>query len=141
MAEKHPLLKKFIHTPQFRIKDSLQVIVGATILAVPVSFTEETWRLGMQLPWSNIIGILALSVLFISLFTYHTYYLDSLHEHRAEFLKRVVWTYFLSFVLVALLLTLIEQASWTLDSVTAVKRAIIVTLPASLSGTVADTLH
>jgi uncharacterized membrane protein len=46
----------------FELKDILQVIIGATILAIPVGFTEEAWRLGENLPWLNIIGLFLLSM-------------------------------------------------------------------------------
>ena len=55
------------HHPEFHLKDLLQVIIGASILAIPVGFTEETWRLGENLPMINIIGLLLLSLLFVTL--------------------------------------------------------------------------
>ena len=53
---------------EVRPRDLLQIIVGASLLAVPVAFTEETWNLGINLPLAN-VGLLGmLSVLFLSLF-------------------------------------------------------------------------
>jgi len=49
---------------KFYSRDVMQIIVGASILAIPVAFTEETWNLGASLPFMNIIGLLLLSVLF-----------------------------------------------------------------------------
>ena len=43
-------------------KDILQIIAGASILAVPVGFTEETWMLGEILPKLNILLIFLLSL-------------------------------------------------------------------------------
>ncbi|MDZ7797967.1 MAG: hypothetical protein U5N56_13450 [Candidatus Marinimicrobia bacterium] len=40
---------------EFRPRDLLQIIVGASILAVPVAFTEETWMLGGELPLKNVL--------------------------------------------------------------------------------------
>ena len=34
---------------EMKIRDFLEVIVGASILAVPVAFTEEVWNLGENL--------------------------------------------------------------------------------------------
>ena len=53
--------------PEFKLKDIMQVIIGASILAVPVGFTEETWNLGASLPMINVLGLFALSIFFISI--------------------------------------------------------------------------
>ena len=42
---------------EFRPRDMMQIIVGASVLAVPVAFTEETWNLGAQLPLANVLGL------------------------------------------------------------------------------------
>ena len=39
----------------FNLKDASQVFVGAFALAVPISFSEEAWRLGKTLPFHNLI--------------------------------------------------------------------------------------
>ena len=55
---------------EFENRDIFQVIIGAALLAVPVGFTEETWRLGEILPLTNIFILMALTVIFISAFAY-----------------------------------------------------------------------
>ena len=125
---------------EFHPRDIFQVIVGASILAVPVGFTEETWQLGGSLPLVNILGLLFLSVLFISLFVYHNYYRRRFAVHKKEFFKRVISTYFFSFLIVALILTLIQRAPWNIDWALALKRIIVVSFPASMSAAVADTI-
>jgi uncharacterized membrane protein len=133
--EVHNLL---LHT--FELKDILQVIIGATILAIPVGFTEETWRLGENLPWLNIIGLFLLSILFIAAFVYYNYH--KVHEFNGgEFVKRVVSTYAFSFIVVAVILTLIQRTPWSTDFALALKRVIIVTLPSTMSAAVADVLR
>lgn len=124
----------------FELKDILQVIIGATILAIPVGFTEETWRLGEFLPWLNIIGLFLLSILFIAAFVYYNYH--KAHEfHKSEFIKRVISTYAFSFIVVAVILTLIQRTPWSTDFALALKRVIIVTLPSTMSAAVADVLR
>jgi uncharacterized membrane protein len=123
---------------EFKIKDMLQVMVGASILAIPVGFTEETWSLAASLPLLNVLGFLALSLLFISSFVYYNYYRDNLKGQFDEFVKRVASTYFISFIIVALILTLIQRTPWTTDIILALKRVIIVAFPASMSAAVAD---
>src|SRR6056297_3101296 len=59
---------------EFRPRDLMQVLVGASILAVPVAFTEETWVLGDKLPLENVLLLSGLSLLFISGFVYFNFY-------------------------------------------------------------------
>jgi uncharacterized membrane protein len=123
---------------EFHPRDVIQVIVGASILAIPVAFTEETWRLGELLPMINVLGILLLSVLFISSFVYYNYYRNRIKNHKNEFFKRVFSTYVLSLIVVAVILTLIKQTPWTADFALSIKRVILVSFPASMSAAVAD---
>ena len=60
----------FFH--EFHLKDVLQVLIGASILAIPVGFTKEVWDLGSSLPITNIFSFIILSLLFISLFVGET---------------------------------------------------------------------
>ena len=84
------------------------------------------------------LGFVILSLIFISTFTYYNYYKERLGQHWIEFIKRSVSTYFLSFLVVALLLTLIDKAPWTTDYLVALKRIVVVALPSSMSAAVAD---
>jgi uncharacterized membrane protein len=126
--------------PEFKTRDALQIIIGASILAVPVGFTEETWKLGSSLPFVNILGLLILSILFITLFTHYHYYRFSTKPHLKQLAKRVASTYIFSVITVALIMTLIQQAPWTSDFTLALKRIIIVVFPSSMSAAIADTL-
>jgi len=125
---------------RFGLKNILQAIVGAILLAIPIGFTEETWRLGESLPMSNIIMILFFSLFFITLFAYR-----NLSKHKPGFYwydltKRVITMYIISFVIVTLLLWIIQRAPWGTDWVLALKRTIIVAFPSSLSATIAGNL-
>jgi uncharacterized membrane protein len=131
----HPLL------PKFNMTDLLQIIVGASILAVPVGFTEETWNLGKTLPLRNVLYLLALSVFFIALFTRLQYHKRGLKSHWPVFLRRVFFTYIFSFLTVALVMTIIQRAPWDVDWLLAFKRVVIVTFPSSLSAVIADTMR
>ena len=127
-------------TISVKLKDILQIIVGASILAIPVGFTEETWHLAARLPFLNIFLFLLISILFISSFVYYNYYKGHLKEHKWEFIKRTLVTYGFAFLVVALLLSLIQLAPWGTDAALAFKRVILVTFPASMSAAVADTI-
>ena len=125
---------------EFHFRDVVQVIVGATILAIPLGYTEETWVMGLSLPLINVLGLMFISMLFISTFVYYNYYQGRFRRHRVHFFRRVISTYVLSFVLVAIVLSLIGKAPWTTDVLLAIKRIIIVTFPASMSAAIADIL-
>ena len=126
---------------EFHLKDVLQVIIGASILAIPVGFTREVWELGELLPIANIFGFIILSLLFISLFTYYHYHREQgLKKNHKHFTRRVVLTYVLSFFVVAVILVLIQKAPWQTNWILAFKRIALVTFPASMSGTIADAI-
>lgn len=125
---------------EFRLRDALQTVVGASILAIPAAYTEEAWNLGRDLPAANILAIAVMSILFIATFVYFNFYKGYLTEYRAQFIYRVMATYLVSSVVVAVLLTLIGQCPWGVDNVLALKRIIVVAFPAAMSATVTDAL-
>ncbi len=85
---------------EFHPKDFMQIVVGASILAVPVAFTEETWLLGAQLPLRNVLALTSLSFGFIALFVLFNFYRVSFRGHAFEYGKRVVAIYALSLFVV-----------------------------------------
>lgn len=125
---------------EFRPRDLMQVILGAAILAVPVAFTEETWRLGEMLPLRNVLILSGVSILFIALFVYFNFYRFAFRQHAFEYVKRVLAIYLFSLLVVGALLLIIQQAPWTTDAVLATKRTLIVAFPASMSAAVSDAL-
>ena len=125
---------------EFRPRDVMQVVVGASLLSVPVAFTEETWRLGAELPLANVIGLSIVSIIFISLFVYYNFYRYTFKGHALQFVHRVTAIYFISLLIVAGLLTLIDQCPWGVDNLTAIKRILIVAFPASMSAAVSDSI-
>lgn len=138
---------KILHTAitpfmvELRPKDILQIIVGATILAIPVGLTEETWLLGEQLKMKNVLWLGGISLFFIALFVYFNFYRFNLKGYFFQYIKRVVAIYGLSLLTVGLLLTLIEKCPWGTNDLLAIKRIIITALPASMAATLSDTLR
>jgi len=125
---------------EFRPRDLMQVIVGASVLAVPVAFTEETWKLGEELPLLNVLTLSGLSVVFIGLFVHLNFYRYMFKEHILEYVKRVLSIYFFSLIVVGLLLTIIQRCPWGVDHMIAVKRVLIVAFPASMSASLSDAI-
>jgi uncharacterized membrane protein len=125
---------------EIKIHDILEIIVGASILAVPVAFTEEVWNMGDELPWLNTLLLSGLSLLFLGSFTYYSSYRSKLRMYGKEYYKRVFFTFFFSLLVVGLLLTIVGKCPWFTDFDLALKRAIIGAFPASLSATVTDSI-
>jgi len=137
---KHKIIPKIIKHPDFLIKDLVQIIIGATVLAIPVGFTEEVWILGENLSMINVGLLMLISLLFISAFVFYTYHKQHNEPKWDEFLKRTLSTYIGSFIVVAILMTIIDKAPWSVDFMLAFKRVSIVTFPSSMSAAVADLL-
>jgi uncharacterized membrane protein len=125
---------------EFTLRDVVQVCVGSALLAVPVSFTEEAWKLAETLPNIHIIGLASLSLLLIALFIYFNFYRVDLKGNEIRFIKRTIGTYLISMLMVTVILSLIDKCPWNVDPWLAVKRVIIVAFPAAMSGTVSDAL-
>ena len=125
---------------EFHPRDMMQVIVGASILAIPVAFTEETWKLGSELPLLNVLTLSGLSILFIALFVYLNFYRYMFKTHETEFIKRVLAIYVFSLIVVGVLMTIIQRCPWGADNMVAIKRILIVAFPASMGASLSDAL-
>ena len=125
---------------ELKIQDVLEIMVGASILAVPVAFTEEVWNMGDELGWINIIMLNSVCLIFMGSFMYFKGYRNRLSLYRKEYLKRLFSTFFLSILIVAILLTIVDKCPWLTDSSLAVKRVLIGSFPASMSATVTDNI-
>lgn len=125
---------------EFKPRDIFQVIVGASLLSIPVAFTEEVWVLAENLPLFNVMLLAFLSMVVISGFVYYNFYRYNFKDHTLDFIKRIVGTYGVSLLVVAAFLTIIQKCPWGVDNILAIKRIIIVALPASMGGTLSDTI-
>lgn len=125
---------------ELKIQDVLEIIVGASILAVPVAFTEEVWNMGDDLGWFNIALLNMVALLFLGGFMYYKNYRKHLAMYRGEFYKRLISTYLLSIIIVALLLTIVGKCPWLSDFDLALKRVLIGSFPAAMSATVTDSI-
>jgi uncharacterized membrane protein len=125
---------------ELKPRDIFQMIVGSYLLCVPVAMSEEVWVLSRDLAFSNIIGILLLSLFFVSSFVYFNYYRYHLKGHWLNFLKRIIATYAVSFIAVGLFLTLIDKCPWNSDYFLAIKRIVLVAFPSTMAATLSDTI-
>ncbi len=121
--------------------DVAEIAVGASIMAIPVGMAGETWGLGVELPIINIVLIALASYALIAWFVYYLFYEGSLEGHWREFLKRVVTVYVLTLVISSLILLAIDKWPLLSDPILAMKRAVLVSCPASFAATVLDHLN
>jgi uncharacterized membrane protein len=125
---------------ELKPRDILQIIIGASVLAIPIGFTEEAWILGRALPMKNVIMLMVISIIFIATFVYFNMYRYHLRDHIVEYIKRITAIYILSLIVVGILLTVIQKCSWGVDNVLAIKRIIIATFPSAMAATITDTI-
>jgi len=122
----------------FNLEDASQVAIGAFALAVPISFSEEAWRLGETLPFSNLILVFVLSVLFLSLYAYESVFQANIKYRIPVFLIRIVIAYLITALIVSLVLIALDKFPLLSEPVIALKRLILISMPASMGGIIAD---
>ncbi|MGY0617034.1 DUF2391 family protein [Vibrio sp. FJH11] len=122
----------------FNLEDASQVLVGAFALAVPISFSEEAWRLGESLPMTNLLMLLSLSVIFLSFFAYQSVFQSRIRHRVSIFIFRVVIAYSIAAIVVALVLLCLDKLPLLTEPLVAIKRVIVITMPASMGAIVVD---
>ncbi|MGP8306162.1 DUF2391 family protein [Vibrio sp. YIC-376] len=122
----------------FNLEDASQVLVGAFALAVPISFSEEAWRLGESLPMTNLIMLLSLSVIFLSFFAYQSVFQSRIRHRVSIFIFRVIIAYSIAAIVVALVLLCLDKLPLLTEPLVAIKRVIVITMPASMGAIVVD---
>jgi len=143
VADKSGKILSYVMKPlmvEFKLRDIFQVSVGSALLAIPVSFTEEAWKLGETLPNHNIIGITLFSLVLTSVFVYFNFYRLNFKGNEFNFIKRVIGTYIISMIIVGIILTLIDKCPWGTNDILTIKRMVIVAFPAAMSGTLSDSI-
>jgi len=122
----------------FNFEDASQIFVGAFALAVPISFSEEAWRLGETLPTQNLLLLLTLSVLFLTIYTYGSVFQKDVKTRKLVFVFRIIIAYVMTAFVVALVLFCLNKLPIIDDPITALKRIIVITMPASMGAIVVD---
>ena len=122
----------------FNSEDASQVAIGAFALAVPVSFSEEAWKLGETLPIANLLIIFSLSVIFLSFFAYESVFQGNIKYRIPVFIIRILIAYFIAALVVALVLLSLDKFPLLAEPVIAIKRLIVITMPASMGAIIVD---
>jgi len=119
------------------LEDASQVAIGAFALAVPISFSEEAWRIGETLPVTNLLLVFVLSVTFLSFFAYGSVFQGNIKYRVPVFVVRIIIAYFIAALVVALVLYSLNK----FPPVIALKRLIVITMPASMGAIIVDSFN
>ena len=122
----------------FNLEDASQVAIGAFALAVPISFSEEAWRLGETLPFTNLLMVFILSITVLGFFAYENVFQGDIKYRVPVFLFRIAIAYTITVIIVALVLFSLNKFPLLSDTLVALKRLIVITMPASMGAIIVD---
>ena len=122
----------------FNLEDASQVAIGAFALAVPISFSEEAWRLGETLPFANLLMLFILSITFLGFFAYESVFQGNIKYRIPVFLWRIAIAYAITAIIVALVLISLNKFPLLTDTLVALRRLIVITMPASMGAIIVD---
>jgi len=120
------------------LEDLSQLIIGASVLSVPIAFTEEAWNLSKTLPLVNLIIVVLISLAFISLYAFRGIYQGKVKNRIATYLSRVFIDYVVTLCVVIIVLFALNKFPILADTSIAIKRIIIISFPASMGAIVVD---
>ena len=123
---------------KLNFEDIIQVCIGSSILAIPIAFTEEAWKMGESLPQSKVILIFLTSIFFNACFIYYGVYEGSIKNKVILFLSRIAVNYLLTLLTVTYIIYLLNVLSSSSSFVSIVSKIIVISFPASLSGAIVD---
>ena len=127
-------------TFNFNLEDISQISIGAFALAVPISFSEEAWKLGESLPSINLFFVFTLSITFLAFFAYQSVFQGKIQNRIGAFFIRIIIAYLITGCIVALVLFSIDKFPIGSDPLVAIKRLIVISMPASMGAIVVDGL-
>ena len=120
------------------MKDIGQISIGSFAFAVPISFSEEAWRISENLPFTNLTLVFLLSVSFLALFAYESVFQGQVVHRIFVFIIRIIIAYIISAFVVALVLISIDKLPLLTEPIIAIKRLIVITMPASMGAIIVD---
>ncbi|WP_299878421.1 DUF2391 family protein [uncultured Cocleimonas sp.] len=122
----------------FNLEDASQVAIGSFALAVPISFSEEAWRIGEKLPLSNLLLVFVLSIAFLSFFAYGSVFQSNIKYRVPVFVIRIIIAYLIAAFVVALVLSSLDKFPLLTEPNIALRRLIVITMPASMGAIIVD---
>lgn len=120
------------------IEDVIQVCIGSTILAIPIAFTEEAWKISSTIPALNLVTVLFTSLFLNACFIYYGVYEGNVKNKSLKFFSRILINYLVTFFTVFYILFILNILSMSSSVQLIISKVIIVAFPASLSGAIVD---
>ena len=120
------------------LEDIGQITIGAFVLAVPISFSEEAWSFGETLHYPNLVLLFILSICFLALYAYQSVFQGRIEHRILVFVLRIVIAYLIAGMVVTLVLLALDKFPLLSDPLVAIKRLIVITMPASMGAIVVD---
>jgi len=122
-------------------EDIIQIAIGAFALAVPISFTEEAWKMSITLPFYNLLLVFVLSMTFLGIYAYYSVFQKQVSKRYDIFILRIFIAYFISALVVALVLLALNKLPVIDQPIIALKRLILIAMPASMGAIVVDSFN
>lgn len=122
----------------FNLEDVSQIAIGAFAFAVPISFSEEAWKLGETLHMFNLTILVFLSFVFLSFYAYENVFQANIQKRYLVFVFRVFIAYLITAFVVAMILLAIDKFPILDDPVIALRRMIVIAMPASMGAIIVD---
>ncbi|AXX87424.1 DUF2391 domain-containing membrane protein [Malaciobacter marinus] len=125
---------------RFNTEDISQLIIGAFALCVPISFSQEAWDIAQTLPNLNLSLLIFLTVCFLSIYTYGSIFQTNIKSRVFIFIFRIFIAYFITILVVSLTLFALNKLPLFTDTLLAIKRIIVISMPASIGAIIVDGL-
>jgi uncharacterized membrane protein len=119
-------------------EDIAQIVIGAAVLAVPISFSEEAWVSAISLPLPNLLLVVILSFAFLALYSYQSLFQARVKHRKFVFVFRICFAYLLTSLVVAVVLLSLDKFPLMSEPIVALKRVVLVAMPASMGAIVVD---
>jgi uncharacterized membrane protein len=119
-------------------EDLSQVIIGSSVLSVPIAFTEEAWNLSKTIPMLNLGVIVILTLSFIGMYAFKGIFQGHIKQRKTTFVKRVLIDYGVTLLVVIVVLFALNKFPISENPLIALKRVIIISFPASMGAIVVD---
>lgn len=122
----------------FNLEDASQIAIGAFALTVPVSFSEEAWKLGESLPTFNLLLLVLLSIVFLAFFAFESVFQGNIRFRIVVFILRIIIAYLIALMVVALILIALDKFPVFSAPEIAIKCLILITMPTSMGAIIVD---
>ncbi|MCC2617584.1 TIGR02587 family membrane protein [Aestuariibacter halophilus] len=124
----------------FNTEDASQIAIGAFAMALPIAFSQEAWDMAVRLPTINLILLVLLSLVFVAHYAYFSLFQGAVEYRWGSFVLRIVIAYGITLVVVACVLFCLDKLPLLEEPVVALRRAVIIAMPASLGAIIVDSL-